>query len=93
MIRRTAADYPLAGFVLQTVLAMAWAVDVAIPARALPYLQNLNLKTDNPRDIPLTFGIPETVVVRNMLRNEGADPGELREMGKLLAQWLNMTIE
>ncbi|KAJ3498502.1 hypothetical protein NLG97_g1076 [Lecanicillium saksenae] len=93
MIRRTAADFPMARFILQGIMAIAWSLDLAIPARALPYLQNLGMGKEELVDIPLAFAIPETVVVRSLLTydNDGAD--DLKEMGSLLSKWSSLTID
>ncbi len=93
MLRLTATDFPMASLILQGVMAMAWSLKVAIPARALPYLQNLGSQKDALRDIPLAFAIPETVVVRSMLANHGDDAADLAEMGRLLSKWSDLTID
>jgi hypothetical protein len=95
MMRQTASDFPMARFILQGLLALAWSLDVAVPARALPYLQGLGSGKEELRDLPLAFAHPQTEAIRHLLGGEdgGADTKALAEMGTLLSKWSAMCID
>ncbi|PFH61397.1 hypothetical protein XA68_17449 [Ophiocordyceps unilateralis] len=92
MIRRTVRDFPMARFILQGVMAMAWSLDVAVPARSLPYLQGLGAGNEEPADTSLAFALPPIEAMRNLLREDG-EVEALVEMGQLLEKWNAMSIE
>ena len=93
MIRKTAYDFPMAKFILQGVLALAWSLNVAVPARAVPCFQNLGAGKEELRDIPLAFVLPQTESVRHLLGQEEEAPEGLIEMGMLLSKWSVLSIE
>ena len=97
MIREMSSDFPMAKFILQGVQAMAWSLNVAVPARAIPYLQNPGCGKEELHDLPLDFALPQTDTRRKML-GQGEEGGEELSsdrvgMGVLLSKWSEMLLE
>ncbi|PHH93301.1 hypothetical protein CDD83_8000 [Cordyceps sp. RAO-2017] len=93
MMRLTACDFPMARFILQGILAIAWSLNVAVPARAFPYLQSLDGGKEELRDIPMAFALPQADTIRSLLAEDGEEAGSLVEMGALLSKWSTLSIE
>ncbi|PHH59346.1 hypothetical protein CDD82_2507 [Ophiocordyceps australis] len=87
MVRQIARHMPVARCVLKAIMAMAWSLDFAIPARSLPYFQGLQGVANGLADIPIAFAVPSSKALPSTAEGEQEGRLELTDMGKLLARW------
>lgn len=93
MLRRMARDHRMASFVLQGVKALAWSLELPLPALAQPFLEDFGSGKEELRDIPLAFALPQAAAVRKIFSGVAEDDLEGIELGDLLSRWSTLSID
>lgn len=84
----------MAGFILQGISALAWALKMRVPSKAESFIKKVKPEAEELRDILIAFALPQVEAVRALFVDDKADSGPLAvEMVSLLSKWSALYIQ